>query len=226
MAKARGGRRKKSDTVDIKIRMKEPLREAIERSAKERGVSMNFEMTDRLDRSFLIENHDRLLVADVLELAFGPKLGAFLLMMGQYADFGAQVAVWKNAGDIGATRHWTEEPYAFEQMVRAFTEILEAVRPDGEATPPKPFRWSGENLADNPLPENEWAWMRYDIRRNTENVGLRTGETCAKYVLSSVLEKTPTDPAPDERWRISAARMLGPEILKRIESRMQEDVPK
>lgn len=44
--------RKKTATVDIKIRFKEPLRARIERAAKQRGVSMNAEMTDRLERSF------------------------------------------------------------------------------------------------------------------------------------------------------------------------------
>lgn len=44
--------RKKSETVQLKVRMKEPLRAQIEKSATERGVSMNNEMVDRLERSF------------------------------------------------------------------------------------------------------------------------------------------------------------------------------
>jgi hypothetical protein len=41
--------------VDIKIRMKEPLREQIERDAAERGISMNAAMVDRLNRSFMFD---------------------------------------------------------------------------------------------------------------------------------------------------------------------------
>ena len=47
-----GRARKNTANVDIKIRMKEPLRADIERAAKRRGVSMNAEMNDRLASSF------------------------------------------------------------------------------------------------------------------------------------------------------------------------------
>ena len=43
--------RKKSDTVALKLRMKEPLRAKIERAAKNSGVSMNTEITNRLSAS-------------------------------------------------------------------------------------------------------------------------------------------------------------------------------
>ena len=46
------GGRKQSATVDLKVRMKEPLRSALERAAKQRGVSMNAEAVDRLEKSF------------------------------------------------------------------------------------------------------------------------------------------------------------------------------
>ena len=44
--------RKKSDTVDSKVRMKEPLRNQIEKAAKSNGVSMNAEMVRRIQESF------------------------------------------------------------------------------------------------------------------------------------------------------------------------------
>ena len=44
--------RKQSATVDLKVRMKEPLRAKIEKAAKRRGVSMNAEAVERLERSF------------------------------------------------------------------------------------------------------------------------------------------------------------------------------
>jgi hypothetical protein len=40
--------REDTATVDIKIRMKEPLRAEIEKSAKDKGISMNAEMINRL----------------------------------------------------------------------------------------------------------------------------------------------------------------------------------
>ncbi|SJM33126.1 hypothetical protein [Mesorhizobium delmotii] len=41
-----------SPTADLKVRMKEPLRAKIEAAAAAKGVSMNAEAVDRLDRSF------------------------------------------------------------------------------------------------------------------------------------------------------------------------------
>jgi hypothetical protein len=43
--------RKQSATVDLKVRMKEPLRAALERSARQRGRSLNAEIVQRLERS-------------------------------------------------------------------------------------------------------------------------------------------------------------------------------
>ena len=44
--------RDKSATIDLKVRMKEPLRAKIESAAGARGVSLNAEAVDRLEKSF------------------------------------------------------------------------------------------------------------------------------------------------------------------------------
>src|SRR4051794_35884878 len=54
-------KRAQSETVQLKVRLKEPDRAALERAAAERGVSMNTEIVDRLRRSFA--DHQKL--ADV-----------------------------------------------------------------------------------------------------------------------------------------------------------------
>lgn len=48
-------RRKKSATVQLAARMKEPLRARLERAAKARGVSMNAELNRRLEESLTKE---------------------------------------------------------------------------------------------------------------------------------------------------------------------------
>jgi Arc-like DNA binding domain len=55
--------RPKAATVDIGLRVKEPMRARIERESKQRGVSMNAEITDRLETSFFKE--------DMLDRFFG-----------------------------------------------------------------------------------------------------------------------------------------------------------
>jgi|GEM_PF-2753998 hypothetical protein len=56
-------RRPKAATVDIGLRVKEPMRARIEKGAKKRGVSMNAEIADRLETSFTKE--------DMLDRFFG-----------------------------------------------------------------------------------------------------------------------------------------------------------
>lgn len=55
-------RKKPSDITQIKIRVREDLRRALEAAAKKRDVSINFEMTDQLRRSFDQGELDRLSV--------------------------------------------------------------------------------------------------------------------------------------------------------------------
>jgi hypothetical protein len=47
--------RSRKATIDLKVRMKEPLRAAIEKAAKARGVSLNRETVARLEKSFHME---------------------------------------------------------------------------------------------------------------------------------------------------------------------------
>lgn len=52
-------KREQSATVDLKVRMKEPLRADLERAARRRGVSMNAEAVARLEQSFLRDDQDK-----------------------------------------------------------------------------------------------------------------------------------------------------------------------
>jgi hypothetical protein len=48
--------RKSTEIVGTQLRIRESLRRRLEQAAARRGVSLNFEMTDRLARSFETEN--------------------------------------------------------------------------------------------------------------------------------------------------------------------------
>jgi hypothetical protein len=68
------GKRPKTAIVQLKLRMREPLRAHLEKAAKARGVSLNNEAVDRLERSV-----ERLgLLEEILTLVYGPKLGKLL----------------------------------------------------------------------------------------------------------------------------------------------------
>src|SRR4051794_10891857 len=70
--------REKTATVDLRVRMKEPLRAQIEEAAKERGISLNAEAVARLEQSF----RDQRLMYEALALRYGNELAGLLLVAG------------------------------------------------------------------------------------------------------------------------------------------------
>jgi hypothetical protein len=65
-------RRKQTATVDLKVRMKEPLRAALETEARKKGHSLNAEAVRRLEKSFHSENQG-LISALLRAMADTPK---------------------------------------------------------------------------------------------------------------------------------------------------------
>jgi hypothetical protein len=47
--------RKPTETVKVNLRLKEAVRRRLEREAKKRGVSLNYEMTSRIEQTFNIQ---------------------------------------------------------------------------------------------------------------------------------------------------------------------------
>lgn len=70
-------KRKVSDTVDLKVRMKEPLRQRLEKAALRRGISMNAEAVERLEQSFKSEDS----IPAALAFKYGDKLAGLVLAM-------------------------------------------------------------------------------------------------------------------------------------------------
>lgn len=119
--------RQPSDNVQLKLRMKEPLRAAIERSAEERGVSMNADVIDRLERSF---DRERM----VEHLFGGPEVFGIAQIIAR--------AMHERLRDVGLRKRralevptaWLMDPYAYDQAVTAAYAVLERLRPlDGES---------------------------------------------------------------------------------------------
>jgi hypothetical protein len=110
-------RRKQSATVDLKVRMKEPLRATLERSAKKRAVSLNAEAVDRLERSFLL---DQILGDEIFADMLGRLVGITNLIktraqresLDRLVEFRAELAAW--------VRHFGEAqgPHASPELGR------------------------------------------------------------------------------------------------------------
>lgn len=110
----------------LSLRIKEPLRARCEESAHRRGVSMNTEIADRLERSFDTDQ--------TIEAVFGSReIFAMMRMMASVLE-----PVGRSAGTVlqlPEGSHWLEDPFAYDQAVKAMNRVLDVMRPEGEATP-------------------------------------------------------------------------------------------
>ena len=116
--------REASATVDIKIRMKEPLRAKIEEAAKNHGVSMNAEMVSRLDQSFIEE-----------QSLGGPSLHSVFLAAADMAR-SQSYAAGLNLEDFLKAK-WVQNPELVEKIADNFADLVRmlappAKRPAGE----------------------------------------------------------------------------------------------
>ena len=121
-------RRKKTAKAQVPVRMVETLRAKLEKSAKSRGVSMNGEIVDRLDRSF----HNQALVNEVLEAMFGKPLAATLLTIGRAMGNTGRMRAFSETGTLEGANTWFDHPAGFDQAVQAATHVLERLRPSGD----------------------------------------------------------------------------------------------
>jgi hypothetical protein len=115
-------KRAETATVNITLRVKEGLRDSLEKAARAHGVSLNTEIADRLEHA-----RDRQsLLMEVLTLAYGRELAGILVLVG---------AAMTVAGQLQAGGDWTADPHAYDDAVLEAARVLEALRPGG--APPK-----------------------------------------------------------------------------------------
>lgn len=107
--------RKITDTVQLKLRIREDLRRRLEREAKKRSVSLNAEMADRIEQSFDQEDL-------VNKMLGGEHTAIFLKVLGLMIQ-----AVEHRKG-----HRWNEDHDTLEQMLIALLSYLESFGPSAE----------------------------------------------------------------------------------------------
>ncbi len=115
--------RSQDAVVQLKTRMREPLRARLEASAKERGVSLNTELVDRLEQSFTKEN------------SFGgPQIANMARLMAAAFLRGGQ----RGARALGHPKwkvdQWIFDIACYESAVAAVVDALHLMQPISEFT--------------------------------------------------------------------------------------------
>ena len=108
------------------LRLPNDLRARIEKAAKDRNISLNAAILERLKGSFDIE--DRLGGPRVVELI--QTIATVMKAVGEHAAFMSDPSKLHNQGE------WLAQPYGFEQAKQAAETILDAHRPPGEIVEP------------------------------------------------------------------------------------------
>lgn len=114
-------KRKKSNRVQIGLRLREEMRRDLETVAKEHGISMNAEIESRLERSFW---DDETRQADIHYRFGGATNYAIALAMA--------VIMRQFDGQVFAS--WTENEFAYRRVREAFDTFLDGIAPAAGAS--------------------------------------------------------------------------------------------
>lgn len=115
-------------TKVFSTRITEAGRTAIEDAARASGRSISQEIEHRLRRSF---DEDTSLV----DRLGGRKLYTILRMVSSTMEIAGRHALFLKTREIDTD--WLNDPYAYDQVVRAVADVLERLRPPGDPAPPR-----------------------------------------------------------------------------------------
>jgi hypothetical protein len=119
-----------TDKIQIGLRVPEDLREKIQAAANARGVAVNKEISDRLEKSF---NEGMTISA-----ADGDgQLYSILRVVAAAMDLAGPMAAIMSTLNPEAGKTWISNSIAYEQALRAAVTVLEALGPQA-ATAPHP----------------------------------------------------------------------------------------
>jgi hypothetical protein len=177
-------------TVQLKIRIKEPLRGAIEKDAEARGVTMNVAINDRLEQSFREDARWRDL-REALALALGADVAGLTLAIGLAVR---DVERWASLRPKGVLSN----AFLFDQAVAAISTVIDSVRPDGDPTA----------LPGGDFVQPEGQAVAEQWRTLGPNIGAQVCREIVHY------------PAQLGPWGCSIRDWLGPEAIERIRAKV------
>jgi plasmid stability protein len=193
---------------NLTLRVRDETKAALERNAAANGRSLSEEAETLLDQA--------LRSPQMLEQAFDLALdrpGAGLIM----ALVRVMRDVPRGAAFVTTNRHggddWINSPYAFEQVSRAIAAMLEAVRPEGDVTPPPPPDWAPPGPV---TAEKLRTWGDYGAQQILAAVVGRT----ANYKSQAGDWAGSEQDDPSIQWVFPVRERLGAMVIERIKERI------
>lgn len=120
--------------VSLGLKVTPEIKNKLDAAVKESGRTQSQEAEARIEQSFIDQRQARLFS----ELYFGRELSALLEVIGRaMRDAGTHAAANAAAAKLGSP-DWIDNPYGFDAAIKAVARVLEALRPPGPITVPKP----------------------------------------------------------------------------------------
>ena len=193
--------RDKTATVAIMLRVREDLRLTLEQAAKNRRVSLNQEIVDRLEYV-----RDRVgLLPQVLELAYGPHLAGILMLLAVGMEEAGKLRM-DTARDVAKMDTWTEHPTAYDSACLAAVALLLALRPTQTNM--------RRRKADNDL-QNVRRVLTDLVRDRGRSDALMVGRYRGIRSMLGRIAKRMTEPMVEVAWRHLAQIVSEQRYLRR-----------
>lgn len=174
--------------VSLGLKVTATTKKRIDEAAIESGRTQSQEAELRLEQSF----RDQELMFSALELAYGRRLSAMLIMLGEAMRFSGQRAGWDATFTLKGAENWLDLPFAYDQSIKAADSILKALRPKGDPSPPLRSHGGPPEIADP----------------------ARIGEHVAAGILAEAASGLSDGPEGERAERIH--RALGKELAARL----------
>jgi hypothetical protein len=159
---------------------------ANQRSLSEEGEALleyALHAEERLDQSF--------------DLTFGrPAAGLLMVLARAIRDTGPHAGFMTTMSQSGA-ENWLNNPYAFNEVSSAVTDIIDGFRPEGTIEPPR--------MPDGP-PGSP------DLNKVIATIG----REAAKHLLEAIANPAGGSDRGLEQWAAPARERLGPAVIERI----------
>jgi hypothetical protein len=120
----------------LAIRVRDELKSVLESVATAHQRSLSEEAERRLEDSLTVQES----ACRNLDLAFGPELAAILLVLAKAMQTTGENAAFAITHSVPTTSDWLANPFAFDQVARSVTAVMESLRPEGAIEPPRPMR--------------------------------------------------------------------------------------
>jgi plasmid stability protein len=182
---------------NLTLRVRSETKEALEQRAARSGRSLSAEAEFWLGQALLSEG----ILDQALDLAFGQQTAGLLLLLAKVMDDTGAHAGFKATHTLEGSRNWLSNPYAFDQVMRGVTSVMEVLRPKGAIVAPP-----GGKAGD------------FDIGLANATMGEGFAAT---WLGATAGEEIGADLAA---WGAQIRNRLGPEVLKLIRERVELSV--